>query len=104
VTSKAAFQQQVAAAAAALADPQDWLLGIGWNEALWGGELPSVEWFKGLEEVLGERPVLLRRMDSHMGLVNAAAMRLAGVGAGTVAPPGGIIDVDEGGQPTGILR
>ena len=63
-----------------------------------------MEWFQGLEEVLGERPVFLHSMDGHMGLANAAAMRMAGVGPGTAAPPGGVIDTDEGGQPTGIFR
>jgi predicted amidohydrolase YtcJ len=37
-------------------------------------------------------------------LVNSAARRLAGVDRDTVAPAGGVIDRDESGEPTGILR
>jgi predicted amidohydrolase YtcJ len=40
----------------------------------------------------------------HSAVVNTAALRLAGVTATTANPPGGVIDRDASGQPTGFLR
>lgn len=55
-------------------------------------------------QVTAGRPACLSRMDGHMVLVNSAALTLAGITADTPDPAGGIIDKDEAGQPTGILR
>ncbi|MEA2179701.1 MAG: hypothetical protein QOG77_2998 [Solirubrobacteraceae bacterium] len=55
-----------------------------------------------LEEATGGRPLLLDRR-SHDGLVSTSALRAAGIGAGTPDPPGGVIERDAGGEPTGFL-
>ncbi len=51
-----------------------------------------------------DRPVVLTRKDGHSLWVNSLALTRAGVGRETPDPPGGVIDRDEGGEPTGILR
>jgi predicted amidohydrolase YtcJ len=55
-----------------------------------------------LEAATGGRPLLLDRR-SHDGLVNTSALRAAGIGPGTADPPGGVIERDAGGEPTGFL-
>jgi predicted amidohydrolase YtcJ len=55
-----------------------------------------------LEAATGGRPLLLDRR-SHDGIVSTSALRAAGIGAGTADPPGGVIERDAAGQPTGFL-
>ncbi len=57
-----------------------------------------------LDAVTGETPAYLSRTCGHIGVANSAALRLAGITRGTVAPQGGEIDVDADGEPTGVLR
>ena len=82
------------------ADPGEWVLGYGWEEVHWGGELPTVEWTDSSSPT---NPVLLYRMDVHMALVNSAAMKLAGIHSGTAEPEGGRLVLGNDGKPTGIL-
>jgi predicted amidohydrolase YtcJ len=55
-----------------------------------------------LEEASPGRPLLLDRR-SHDGFVNTSALRAAAIGAGTPDPPGGVVERDAGGEPTGFL-
>lgn len=78
-----------------------WLRGGSWDEQRLGGVLPDRSWIDG---VTGDTPFIAPRTDLHMYLVNSAALRLAGITRETPDPPGGIIDRDHAGHPTGILR
>jgi hypothetical protein len=78
------------------------ILGGRWNEQAWAEcPLPSKTW---IDEVTGNIPLLLHRMDYHAALANSAALRLAGINAGTPNPQNGAIDRDQLGELTGILR
>ncbi|TYH68108.1 hypothetical protein ES332_D06G236400v1 [Gossypium tomentosum] len=77
-----------------------WILGGGWNNDLWGGELPMASW---IDEVTPDNPVWLTRMDGHMGLANSVALKLAGVTNLTKDPNGGKIMQTADGEPTGLL-
>ncbi|MBA0662939.1 hypothetical protein Goklo_007000 [Gossypium klotzschianum] len=84
-----------------------WILGGGWNNDLWGGELPMASW---IDEVTPDNPVWLTRMDGHMGLANSVALKLAGVTNLTKDPNGGkIVQTADGdclhdhAEPTGLL-
>lgn len=57
-----------------------------------------------LDEWLGDRPVLVHRYCGHVAVANTAALHLAHIGKGAVPPPGGNIDLDDRGFPTGVLR
>ncbi len=83
--------------------PKDaWVVGSGWYNDAWPeGAFPSR---RELDEAAGGRPVYLRRKDGHSAWVSSAAMKLAGIERGTEDPPGGVIDRDARGAPTGILR
>ncbi len=79
-----------------------WLTGGNWDHTLWASKkLPARA---DLDKVTGEHPAFLSRIDGHIALANTAALKAAGITGHTPAPPGGAIDVDATGEPTGILR
>ncbi|KAG6783319.1 hypothetical protein POTOM_012765 [Populus tomentosa] len=77
-----------------------WVLGGGWNNDLWGGELPMASW---LDDFTADNPVWLTRMDGHMGLANSLALKLAGINNSSNDPNGGTIAKSTHGEPTGLL-
>ena len=75
-------------AAARPADP--WIVGRGWNQELWTDKrFPTAA---DLDAVVPDRPVILERVDGHAVVVNNAALKAAGVTAGTKAAAGGEIE------------
>ena len=56
-----------------------------------------------LDRVAPGHPVYLRAQSGHAGWANSLALRLAGVTAELPDPPGGEIQRDVEGQPTGVL-
>jgi predicted amidohydrolase YtcJ len=67
-----------------------WIVGRGWNQELWPvKQFPTAT---DLDSVVGDRPVVLERVDGHALVANSAAMKAAGVSAQTPAPPGGRIE------------
>lgn len=82
--------------------PGRWIGGGDWDHERWpGASLPRHQW---IDSVTGNNPVFVTRLDGHMGVANAAALRLAGIGRQTVDPPGGAIIRDSAGDPTGVLK
>ena len=77
-----------------------WIVGGGWNEMLWGGEVPTAAW---LDEAAPANPVYLTRMDGHSAVVNSAALRAGGVDDATPDPDQGRIIRDAAGAATGVL-
>jgi predicted amidohydrolase YtcJ len=75
----------------AAAHPQDaWLIGFGWNQELWPEKIfPTAS---DLDAIVGDRPVVLERVDGHAVVANSAAMRAAGITAATRSPAGGTIE------------
>ncbi len=95
------MQQRIAAHTKTL-EPGDWILGGGWDHTLWPGEqLPTRQ---DLDAVTAGHPAFLSRVDGHISIANTAALKAAGITAATPDPPGGKIDHDAKGQPTGIIR
>src|SRR5438034_1890703 len=79
--------------------PGRWLLGRGWRSGDWQ---PRVEPTKErLDEIAGETPVALMARDSHSVWLSSAAIARAN---GDLHVPGGVVEVDERGEPTGVLR
>ncbi|MFH1843585.1 MAG: amidohydrolase [bacterium] len=100
-TSSAEEVVSRARTAAAAMPPGIWLEGRGWDQNDWPqSEFPDREL---LDAAVGDRPVLLRRVDGHAAWANSEALRLAGVDAGTADPDGGRIVRRSDGEPTGIL-
>ena len=79
-----------------------WVIGSGWYNDIW--PKPAFPTRRHLDQAAGGRPVFLRRKDGHSAWVSGAALKLAGIEAGTKDPAGGVIDRDTRGAATGILR
>ncbi|MCB0130535.1 MAG: amidohydrolase [Caldilineaceae bacterium] len=81
----------------------EWITGRGWNESRWGAtDFPTAA---DLDGATGpDQPALFWRSDMHGAVANHAALALAGITATTMDPPGGVIDHDATGEPTGFLR
>jgi predicted amidohydrolase YtcJ len=86
--------------AAAVAEPGAWVRGRGWNET----RLPRAPTRADLDPVSGEHPVVLTDFSLHSTAANSRAIELAGVTPETPAPPGGVIEKDADGVPTGVFR
>ncbi len=74
-----------------------WIRGTGWRDAGWEAH-PTKE---TLDEVTGATPAALWAKDYHSLWLNSAALALAG---GELEVAGGVVERDETGEPTGILR
>ena len=82
--------------------PGEWILGSGWNHEDWAE--PAFPCRQDLDGLTPDRPVVLRRKDGHSVWANSLALERAGISVVTTDSPGGAIDRDERGAPTGILR
>ncbi len=74
-----------------------WVRGTGWREDGWA-ELPSRQ---ALDVCTGDTPAALWAKDCHSLWLNSAALALAG---GKLDEPGGVVERDAAGNPTGVLR
>jgi predicted amidohydrolase YtcJ len=77
-----------------------WVTLRGWIPREWPRELRLRD---TLDRVCPDRPLLLHAVDGHSYWANSAALRAAGVTAQTSDPPGGKLDREPGGEPSGIL-
>ena len=81
----------------------DWILGRGWNYAMFGAEaLPHKKY---LDELFPDRPVFLEGYDGHTYWANSKALALAGITKRTRDPENGAIVRDATtGEATGALK
>ena len=80
----------------------DWILGRGWNYAMFPTSLPDKKY---LDEVFPDRPAFLEGYDGHTYWANSKALELAHIAKDTPNPPNGIIVRDPGtGEATGALK
>jgi predicted amidohydrolase YtcJ len=99
--SQAEFKERVAKFAKNLPKGA-WLRNGNWDHQRWTpAALPNHQL---IDEVSGDHPALLWRLDGHMALANALALKLAGIDKNTKDVPGGEIERDGSGNPTGILK
>jgi predicted amidohydrolase YtcJ len=75
----------------------EWLRGTGWRDALWTAQPTRA----ALDEVTGDTPAALWSKDYHSLWLNSAALARAN---GDLDVPGGVVERDETGAPTGLLR
>jgi predicted amidohydrolase YtcJ len=101
IASLAALQRRLAAAAQGVS-PGRWIQGQGWNETMWNSaRIPTGA---DLDAATPVHPVILWRSDLHLAVANSRALQAAGIDEGTLDPLRGVIDRDEHGRPTGVLR
>jgi predicted amidohydrolase YtcJ len=79
--------------------PGGWLRGRGWRSGDWSP--PTEPTRQALDEVTGATPTALLARDSHSLWLNSAALARAD---GDLQVPGGVVEVDARGEPTGVLR
>ena len=83
-------------------DKGAWIRDGNWDHQRWTpAALPTHQL---IDPVTPDNPVFVWRLDGHMALANAYAMRLAGLDRATKDVPGGEIVRDSDGNPTGILK
>lgn len=58
---------------------------------------------KELDAISEQHPIIITRTCGHIGVVNSAALKLAGINEKTPSPHGGTIEKDKNGQLTGRL-
>ncbi len=95
------LEEAVARVAGAVAEtpPGRWIRGTGWRSGEWQ---PAVEPTKeALDAVTGETPAALMAKDGHSLWLNSAALAAAN---GDLQVAGGVVELDERGEPTGVLR
>ena len=79
--------------------PGRWLRGRGWRSGDWS---PAVEPTRqALDEVAGDVPIALTARDYHSLWLSSAALAAAD---GDLEVEGGVVERDEQGEPTGVLR
>ncbi|NUT56081.1 MAG: amidohydrolase [Thermoleophilia bacterium] len=95
----ASIEEALARVRDADAAPGRWLRGYGWRDGDWH---PWVEPTRQrLDEVTGDTPTILISKDYHSVWLNSAALAAAG---GDLDVEGGVVERDEAGEPTGVLR
>jgi len=79
-----------------------WIQGRGWDE----GKLAErrVMTAADLDAASPDNPVVLTQTTGHYVVANSVALRMAGLTKDTRDPPGGTIDRNPDGTPTGLLR
>jgi predicted amidohydrolase YtcJ len=87
------------ASAAGAAPEGRWLRGLGWRSGDWARAVEPTK--TDLDAVTGAVPTALMSKDYHSLWLNSAALALAD---GELQVPGGVVERDETGEPTGILR
>jgi predicted amidohydrolase YtcJ len=79
-----------------------WIQGGYWDHEAWPSRaLPT---HGSIDAAAPDNPVFVQRLDGHMGVANALAMKLAGITRDTPAPDGGTIVRDASGEPTGVFK
>lgn len=92
--------QRIIGEAARAAEPGEWVIGWGldpnaFTEAGFSGRL--------FDSATGNVPMFLRMRDGHSAVVNSAALDAAGITGAVEFPDESLVDVDDGGTPTGYL-
>ena len=85
--------------AASGARPGRWLRGLGWRSGEWHPQVEPTR--QALDAVTGDVPTALMAKDGHSIWINTAGLAAAN---GDLQVPGGVVELDEQGEPTGVLR
>jgi len=82
--------------------PGQWVRGGGWDE----GKLAERRYITAadLDKAAPDNPVYLTHTTGHYGVANSLALKLSNVTKDTPDPPGGTIDRDKDGNPTGVMK
>ena len=79
----------------------EWVIGSWFDESQWKDKRFPNRY--DLDKASTEHPIYLGRAGGHNSVANSLALELAGITKDTPQPPGGNIERDENGEPTGRL-
>jgi len=101
VPSAEEMQKRVADAVAQHKEGE-WITGAGWDHTLWiEKRFPNRQ---QLDAVAPRNPVILTHISGHVAVANSRALKSAEIDKNTPNPPGGEIEHDAFGEPTGMLK
>ena len=83
-------------------DSGHWIEGWGYDEGKLAEHRSPNRY--DLDAGCSDLPVSILRTCGHIRCVNSKALELAGIDRNTPDPPGGEIERDENGEPTGVLK
>ena len=93
--------QKRLATAVAQHKPGEWIVGSGWDQTLWPDKkFPNRQ---DLDAVAPKNPVFLVHISGHVAVANSLALKRTEIMPETKNPPGGQIERDADGDPTGML-
>ncbi len=87
---------------AEIVDQVNLIVGFGYDESQLAEKRPPTRY--ELDEVSADIPIIIVHQSGHFGVANSKTLELTGIAKGSVAPPGGIIRVDDDGEPNGVLE
>lgn len=102
-TTKAEVISRLKARAAETPKGQ-WIKGSNFDESKWDVDSDHLPTRADLDLVSTEHPIMMKRVCLHTAVANTLALQVAKIGNGFVYGPGGLVELDEGGVPNGILR
>jgi predicted amidohydrolase YtcJ len=79
-----------------------WIQGANFSEHFLAEQRWPTRW--ELDEMAPDHPTMISSIGWHMVAANSLALKLAGITRDTEDPPGGHIERDERGEPSGVLR
>ena len=80
----------------------EWITGGGWDHTLWPEKrFPTRQ---QLDAVAPDNPVILTHISGHVAVANSLALKSAEIDKNSPNPPGGEIERDGLGEPTGMLK
>ncbi|HKD51719.1 MAG TPA: amidohydrolase, partial [Candidatus Acidoferrum sp.] len=80
----------------------EWITGSGWDHTVWPDKrFPNRQ---QLDAVAPKNPVILTHISGHVAVANSLALKKAEIDKSTPNPPGGEIEHDGLGEPTGMLK
>ena len=101
VASVEEMQKRVAEAVAHHKEGE-WITGSGWDHTRWPEKrFPNRQ---ELDAVAPKNPVILTHISGHVAVANSLALKHAEIDKDTPNPPGGEIEHDGLGEPTGMLK
>lgn len=95
------FQQRIRARLAEY-KAGEWITGRGWDHTLWPEKRFPTR--AELDSISAEHPMIFTRVDGHVAVANSLALERAQISEKTSNPPGGEIERDKNGRPTGMLK
>lgn len=82
--------------------PGEWIKGVNFDQTKWEEDrFPTLE---EMDAISNSHPIILKRCCLHAVVANSLALKEAGIGRYHHSDAGGLVELDEQGFPTGLLR